>query len=174
MTELAKLTDAQLMDRLAKAKPERFAQAKPTTPAKREPAPVPQRGAQTARELVGVTPKLDQAQFDSAVLAGAKRFAGIETRDTVEDLLAVQMLALHNAALDCTRRAMIQGQPSEVRREELALAAKASRAFAQLVDTLDRRRRGGEQKVTVEHVHVHAGGQAVVGTVEVGGKPKNG
>jgi hypothetical protein len=39
------------------------------------------------------------------------------------------------------------------------------RTFAQLVDTLDRRRRGGEQKVTVEHVHVHAGGQAIVGSV---------
>jgi hypothetical protein len=28
------------------------------------------------------------------------------------------------------------------------------------------RGKGGQQKVTVEHVHVHAGGQAVVGVVE--------
>ena len=33
-------------------------------------------------------------------------------------------------------------------------------------DALNRHRGKGQQKVTVEHVHVHAGGQAVVGMVE--------
>ena len=32
--------------------------------------------------------------------------------------------------------------------------------------TSDKNRGKGQQKVTVEHVHVHAGGQAVVGTIE--------
>jgi hypothetical protein len=35
-----------------------------------------------------------------------------------------------------------------------------------LLDALNRHRGKGQQKVTVEHVHVHSGGQAVVGTVE--------
>ena len=35
-----------------------------------------------------------------------------------------------------------------------------------LLDALNRHRGKGQQKVTVEHVHVHAGGQAVVGVVE--------
>jgi hypothetical protein len=36
-----------------------------------------------------------------------------------------------------------------------------------LLDALNRHRgKGGQQKVTVEHVDVHAGGQAVVGVVE--------
>ena len=35
-----------------------------------------------------------------------------------------------------------------------------------MLDALNKHRGKGQQKVTVEHVHVHAGGQAVVGTVE--------
>jgi hypothetical protein len=35
-----------------------------------------------------------------------------------------------------------------------------------LLDALNRQRGKGQQKVTVEHVHVHSGGQAVVGMVE--------
>ena len=44
-----------------------------------------------------------------------------------------------------------------------------------LLDALNRHRGKGQQKVTVEHVHVHAGGQAVVGMVGApggGGHPK--
>jgi hypothetical protein len=35
-----------------------------------------------------------------------------------------------------------------------------------LVEALNRHRGKGQQKVTVEHVHIHSGGQAVVGVVE--------
>ena len=38
-----------------------------------------------------------------------------------------------------------------------------------LLDTLNRHRGKGQQKVTVEHVNVAAGGQAIVGNVETGG-----
>ena len=34
-----------------------------------------------------------------------------------------------------------------------------------LLEALNRHRGKGQQKVTVEHVHVHSGGQAVVGVV---------
>jgi len=37
------------------------------------------------------------------------------------------------------------------------------------VEALQRYRGKGQQKVTVEHVHVHAGGQAIVGAVTPGG-----
>jgi hypothetical protein len=43
---------------------------------------------------------------------------------------------------------------------------KLSRTYAVLLDALNRYRGKGQQKVTVEHVHVHSGGQAVVGMVE--------
>jgi hypothetical protein len=35
-----------------------------------------------------------------------------------------------------------------------------------LLEALNRHRGKGQQKMTVEHVHVHSGGQAIVGTVE--------
>ena len=40
-----------------------------------------------------------------------------------------------------------------------------SRSYAVLLDALNRHCGKGQQKVTVEHVHVHSGGQAVVGMV---------
>lgn len=42
---------------------------------------------------------------------------------------------------------------------------KLSRTHAALLDALNRHRGKGQQKVTVEHVHVHSGGQAIVGNV---------
>jgi len=43
-----------------------------------------------------------------------------------------------------------------------------------LLEALNRHRGKGQQKVTVEHVHVHEGGQAMVGNVQTrgGAKPK--
>jgi hypothetical protein len=39
------------------------------------------------------------------------------------------------------------------------------RAYTTQVDALSNMRRGGRQKVVVEHVYVHQGGQAIVGNV---------
>jgi hypothetical protein len=68
--------------------------------------------------------------------------------------------------MECYRRAMIGEQSFEGRRENLNQANKLSRTWATLLDALNKHRGKGQQKVTVEHVHVHAGGQAVVGTIE--------
>src|SRR6476646_4827609 len=62
-------------------------------------------------------------------------------------------------------RAMIGEQTLEGRRENLNQANKLSRTYATLIEALNRHRGKGQQKVTVEHVDVHAGGQAVVGVV---------
>ena len=124
---------------------------------------------QQALEIVRTLPPTAPEQYGTAADAAAQRFLRIDPRDTVEQMLATQMIALHTASLDCVQRAMLPDQPGDIRREELNLATKASRAFAQLAETFDRRRRGGSQKMTVEHVHVHAGGQAIVGNVETGG-----
>jgi hypothetical protein len=94
---------------------------------------------------------------------------GIGPKDEVEGMLATQMVGLHNAAMEVMRRAMIKEQPFEVQREYLAQASKLTRSYAALVEALNRHRGKGQQKVTVEHIHVHAGGQAVVGVVEAPG-----
>ena len=71
--------------------------------------------------------------------------------------------------MECYRRAMIAEQTLEGRRENLNQANKLARTYATLIEALNRHRGKGQQKVTVEHVHVHAGGQAVVGMVETPG-----
>jgi hypothetical protein len=69
-------------------------------------------------------------------------------------------------ALQAYRRAMLPQQTFQGQSEALNQANKLSRTYAALVEALNRHRDKGQQKVTVEHVHVHAGGQAVVGLVE--------
>src|SRR5262245_3508246 len=80
-------------------------------------------------------------------------------------MIAGQILAVHDPALECYRRAMIGEQTFEARRENLSQANKLRRTYALLLDALNRHRCKGQQKVTVEHVHVNAGGQAIVGVV---------
>jgi hypothetical protein len=94
---------------------------------------------------------------------------GVAPKDEREGMMATQLIAAHNAAMECYRRAMIGEQTFEGRRENLAQANKLSRTFSTLLEALNRHRGKGEQKVTVEHVHVHSGGQAVVGMVQTPG-----
>ena len=98
--------------------------------------------------------------------AAVDALVGIAPRDEFEGMIAAQLVACHNASMECYRRAMIGEQTFEGRRENLSQANKLSRTYATLLEALNRHRGKGQQKVTVEHVHVHAGGQAVVGTVE--------
>jgi hypothetical protein len=99
----------------------------------------------------------------SAAIAG---LVGIDPRDELEGMMAAQLIAAHSAAMECYRRAMIPEQTFEGRHEALNQANKLTRSFSALLDTLNRHRGKGQQKVTVEHVHVHSGGQAIVGNVE--------
>jgi hypothetical protein len=102
---------------------------------------------------------------DKQVSATVAALMGIAAKDELEGMMAAQLVAAHNAAMECYRRAMIGEQSFEGRRENLTQANKLSRTYAALVEALNRHRGKGQQKVTVEHVHVHAGGQAVVGAV---------
>ena len=103
---------------------------------------------------------------DNAMITALQALRGIAPKDEVEGMLAAQMVAMHAASMECSRRAMISEQPAELAHGFRKAAASASRTFIELSTALDRRRgKGGQQKVTVEHVHVHAGGQAIVGAV---------
>ena len=103
-------------------------------------------------------------------MAALATLISIAPKDELEGMLAAQMVAAHAASMECYRRAMIPEQSFEGRREALAQANKLSRTYATLLEALNRHRGKGQQKVTVEHVHVHAGGQAIVGAVHHGGR----
>jgi hypothetical protein len=60
-----------------------------------------------------------------------------------------------------------------ISRTQISLAvARLTKGFTSQVDSLARPRRGGEQRVVVEHVHVHSGAQAIVGAVTHTGGPR--
>jgi hypothetical protein len=91
---------------------------------------------------------------------------GIKPRDELEGMMAAQLLAAHNAAMECYRRAMIGEQTSEGRQDNLNQANKLSRTYTTLLEALNRHRGKGQQTVRVEHVTVN--GNAVVGDVHHG------
>ena len=89
---------------------------------------------------------------------------GIAARDETEGMLATQMIATHFAAISALRR--LKGSDTVPQQDSNGnLAIKLLRTFTMQVEALHRYRGKGQQKVTVEHVHVNAGGQAIVGTV---------
>ena len=116
----------------------------------------------------------DQAkECDQALREGLKAIA---PKDGIEGMVAAQMIAAHNAAMESYRRAALTNQTFEGRQEGLNQANKLSRTYVTLVEALNRHRGKCQQKVTVEHVHVHEGGQAIVGNVShpgVGGGTKS-
>jgi hypothetical protein len=108
----------------------------------------------------------DAEERDRQLSATVAALVGIAPKDELEGMMAAQLVAAHNASMECYRRAMIGDQPFEGRRENLNQANKLSRTWTTLLDALNKHRGKGQQKVTVEHVHVHAGGQAVVGSID--------
>ena len=104
----------------------------------------------------------EQKRLVQATLAA---MIGMKPRDELEGML----IASYSAAMECYRRAMLGEQTFEARRENLTQANKLSRTYAALTEALDRHRGKGQQRITVEHVNVHAGGQAIVGAVTSGG-----
>ena len=112
-------------------------------------------------------------QEDPSSFVWAAMF-GIGPQDELEGMLAAQLVAAHAASMECFQRAMIPDQPMEGREMNLRMANKASRTYAMLLETLDKRRgKGGKQTVLVEHVHrhihVHEGAEPIVGHIQGGG-----
>jgi hypothetical protein len=110
---------------------------------------------------------------DRQIGATLAALASFKPADELESMLAAQLIACHNAAMECYRRAMHGEQSFAGRSENLSQANKLSRSFSTLLEALNRHRGKGQQKVTVEHIHVNKGGQAIVGNVATagGGRP---
>src|SRR5437762_5212777 len=93
---------------------------------------------------------------------------GIGAHDEVEGMLATQMVATHFAAITLLRR--LKGADNIPQQASAgSLAVKLLRTYTMQIEALQRYRGKGQQKVTVKHVHVHSGGQAIVGAVTQGG-----
>jgi hypothetical protein len=89
---------------------------------------------------------------------------GVAPKDQLETMLAAQMAAVHMASMTLARRL---AQVEDIPHQDSAERAfnKLTRTFVSQMEALKRYRTGGEQKVTVQHVSVSEGGQAIVGNV---------
>jgi hypothetical protein len=101
-----------------------------------------------------------QTEMNAALAA----IDGTRPENEMAAMLASQMVATHSLAMEMlggTRRAemLVQMQAHG------ALAVKLLRTFTAQTEALAKLKRGGEQTVRVEHVHVHQGGEAIVGVV---------
>jgi hypothetical protein len=90
---------------------------------------------------------------------------GIAPRDELEGMIAVQIVTLHSLIMDCITLTTNPKQTDSGVDAYANRTAKLIRAFTALTEALSRYRSKGQQKMTVEHVHVHPGGRAIVGQV---------
>ena len=117
-------------------------------------------------QVGGVFQNSDPAGAANKAIAAVK---GIGPKDVLESMLAVQMVGTHNAAMEMLRRSLLTKQTFEGTNAAVNRATKLLRTFAAQVETLNRYRgKTTQQHVTVEHVNVHQGGQAIVGAVTGG------
>ena len=64
----------------------------------------------------------------------------IRPTDEIEGMLATQMVATHNAAMECLRRAMLDGQTYEGRDQTLRHAAKLLSIYTRQIEVLNKHR----------------------------------
>ena len=119
--------------------------------------------------LVRFTEGLDEDTRNARIARAIELYESVKPQSGLEGMLAAQMVGTHFAALECLRRSMIEQQSFEGREMNLKHAQKLMDLYQRQLAALDKHRGKGQQKVTVEHVHVEAGGQAIVGNVEAGG-----
>ena len=117
----------------------------------------------TALRILGqvakTTPASDQqSQLNCALTT----LLGIHPKDQLEALLAVQMLGVHNLAMQFMGCAT-KNQTVAVMDRSVNWVIRLSRTFVDQMEALNRYRGKGQQKVVVEYLHVHQGGQAIVG-----------
>ena len=117
---------------------------------------------------LGIPEGLDEVEKSARIESAISLLQGIKPADEIEGMLAVQMVATHHAVMDCFARAICKGQINAGHDQNLKHASKLLSIYSRQIEVLDKHRGKGQQKVTVEYVHVASGGQAMVGHIETG------
>lgn len=112
-----------------------------------------------------VWPKISQ---EDTILRPAAAISEMGAKNLTEAMLSTQMLAVHDAALMYLHRSQVEGQTVEGADGNVLRATRLMRLFTDQLEAMQKLKgKKGHHKMTVEHVHVHDGGQAIVGTVNV-------
>jgi hypothetical protein len=87
-------------------------------------------------------------------------------RNAIEASLAVQMTATGEMALMFLNRAALPEQTVDGIDRNVVHATRLMRLHLEQIEAMQKLKgKAGQQKMTVEHVHVYEGGQAIVGAV---------
>lgn len=113
---------------------------------------------------------------DKCLNMALQQIEAIKPQSYLESLLVSQMLQVNEGISKCMGLAFMKDQTTYGKELNANLATKLQRTFVAQIEALQKLRGKGGQKVTVEHVHVYEGGQAIVGNVNhaPGGRGKGG
>ena len=92
----------------------------------------------------------------------------IQAGNSLEKMLAHQMAVAHRTCMELLSKAALESDPARAIKQA-NLAARLMDVYQRGMVTLKRMRSAGEQQITVQHVHIASGAQAVVGSVKTGG-----
>lgn len=110
-------------------------------------------------QLANLIKKKSDDDLTIAFNAALAFIRSIAPANELEAVLAAQMFATHHLSMDVMRRATNAEMIPQFEANG-KMATKLQRTFLAQLDCLGKHRRGGKQ--IVEHVHVAAGGQAVI------------
>lgn len=108
---------------------------------------------------------------------GIDAAASADSANSLEKMLAHQLALAHKSSFEMVAKAMEFaqmgdrgfGQSASVETARLMNAAtRMMNTYQQGLLTLNKLRKGGSQTITIQHVHVADGGQAVIGNVKSG------
>ena len=107
---------------------------------------------------------------NGCLIRAVSTLAEYAPKGIVETQLAVQMAAVHDAAMKFMMLGMNHGQTSEAIDKHMARATRLLRLQLVQIEVWQKLKgKAGQQRVRVEHVHVNQGGQAIVGAVNASG-----
>ena len=114
-----------------------------------------------------VPSKINAKEFGKQLNRIAQSMQALAPQDEYEGQLVAQLIVLHEHAMEWLRRSM------DTERVNFANvyfngASKLLTRHHETLEALLKYRRKGEQRVHVEHVHIHDGAQAIVGTITTG------
>jgi hypothetical protein len=119
-------------------------------------------------DMIWVPPSANAEERNALLVKAVDMFNSLKVEDGFEGMLAVHMIGAHNAITECFRRAMIPEQPLSAQKVYLSQAERLMGLYTRHLAALDKHRGKGQQNITVKHVNVASGGQAIVGNIDTG------
>lgn len=119
---------------------------------------------------MGIHTGMDEEHVQEKISNALSLMRSLKPQNLVEGKLAAQWVATCEAAEDCLRQASFPELSIETKNIYFRVYKDLMQLSLKQLEALQRLRGKAQQKVIVEHVHVEAGGQAIVGSVAHSGK----